>query len=167
MNKIHLKKAKKERDFLEIAGIAHVTWREHYASILSAEQIEYMLEKYQSKDAIAKAVAEGYEYYILQRMGAAVGYVAVKANEPSGKMFLSKIYLEREYRGKGYAYDVVTQLEEMCRRLKLSTIWLTVNKHNPSVGQYKKMGFDIASEQCADIGNGFVMDDYIMEKPVV
>mgnify|MGYP000946296278 CR=1 FL=1 len=166
MNKIHLKKVKAQREILETSGIAHIVWREHYANIISSDQIEYMLAQFQSPDAIGKAIAEGYEYYLLRRFGVSAGYIGIKPNEPQGKMFLSKIYLLKDYRGRGYAYDTVTQLVEMSRRLHFSSIWLTVNKENPSVSAYKKMGFEIMEEIVTDIGHGYVMDDYVMEKQV-
>ena len=166
MNKTNLKKVVKDRDILEASGIAHTTWREHYASILSPGQIEYMLQELQSPDAIAKAINEGYEYYLIRRLGVSAGYLSIKPNDPQGKMFLSKIYLLAEYRGKGLASDVVAQLSEMCKKLRLQAIWLTVNKNNPSIGPYKKLGFETVDEAVTDIGGGYVMDDYIMEKQI-
>jgi ribosomal protein S18 acetylase RimI-like enzyme len=167
MNKVHLKKVTRHREILETSGIAHVVWREHYNGIISNEQVEYMLSRFQSPDAISKAVSEGYEYYIIRRLGVSAGYLAIKPGEPAGEMFLSKIYLLKDYRGKGYAYDAISQLEEKCRRQRLSSIWLTVNKGNPSVDTYKKIGFEISEEKVTDIGSGYVMDDYIMVKKVV
>ncbi len=164
MNKVKLKKVVKPREILDVSGIAHIVWREYYASLVSQEQIEYMLEKFQSPTAIQQAIAEGYEYYIISRTGIHAGYVAIKPNEPSGKMFLSKIYLLSDYRGKGLAYNTVAQLTEICRRKHLAAIWLTVKKDNPSIERYKKMGFEIVRPIETDIGNGFIMDDYMMEK---
>ncbi|MDL2238083.1 GNAT family N-acetyltransferase, partial [Christensenellaceae bacterium OttesenSCG-928-K19] len=135
-------------------------------SIISTGQIEYMLEKFQSPSAIERAIAEGYEYFLAKRLGASVGYMGIQANEPHGKLFLSKIYLLKEYRGKGYAKDMIAQLVEMAQQLRLKSIWLTVNKGNPSVEAYKKMGFTVVRDQVADIGGGYVMDDHIMEKEV-
>lgn len=166
MNKVHLKRVKTEKDILETAGLAHEIWREHYAGIISSEQIEYMLDKYQSTSAISKALADGYEYYLLRHLGTSVGYLGIQTNEPQGKLFVSKIYLYKDYRGKGYAFDTLRQLEEMCGRLKLHAIWLTVNKGNPSVKAYERIGFRIDKEQISNIGNGFVMDDFVMEKEV-
>lgn len=166
MHRIHLKRAKKPREFVEAAGLAHAIWREHYASIISSGQIEYMLEKYQSPSAIGQSLADGYEYYIARRFGVSVGYVGIQPNEPRGGMFLSKFYLLKEYRGKGFASDMLSQLCDMCRRQRLRYIWLTVNKNNPSVQAYEKMGFRTVREQVSDIGGGYVMDDYVMEKEV-
>ncbi len=166
MNKIHLKKVTRHREILEVSAIAHTTWRQHYASIISAGQIEYMLEKYQSPSAIEQAIAGGYAYFLVKRLGVSVGYAGIETNEPPGKLFLSKIYLLEGHRGKGYARDIISQLAEMARRLRLTAIWLTVNKQNPSVGVYERMGFETVRKQVTDIGGGYVMDDFVMELKV-
>lgn len=162
--KAKLKRIGKERDFLCVAGLAHQIWREHYAGVISNEQIEYMLEHFQSVSAIKKAEAEGCEYYLIRAGLANIGYIALAPCDPPGKMFLSKIYLLKEHRGKGYARDVIAQAAEMARKLRLGAIWLTVAKSNTaSIAAYEHMGFVNTEDICKEIGGGFVMDDHIME----
>lgn len=97
--------------------------------------------------------------------GGIAGYLSVK--EEDGKLFLSKFYVSKENRGKGYASQAMSFLERLCRERGLSHIWLTVNRHNESsIGVYRKKGFQVIREQVADIGNGYVMDDYVMEKEI-
>lgn len=81
-----------------------------------------------------------------------------------GKLFLSKLYLRREARGQGLSRRITAFLEGFAAAGGLSAVWLTVNRQNPSVEIYKKLGFAVIREQVADIGGGYVMDDYIMEK---
>ena len=168
MAKAGLKKIGKEREYLLVADLAHTIWREHYAGIVSPDQIEYMLEKFQSADAIKAAVAgEGYEYYLITRLGAPIGYVGIKVNHPQGKLFLSKFYILKDFRGQGYARDVIAELTEMGKRLRLCCIWLTASKHNASsIAAYRHLGFAQTDSICTDIGGGFVMDDYVFEKPL-
>ncbi|MEG2520926.1 MAG: GNAT family N-acetyltransferase [Christensenellaceae bacterium] len=165
--KAALKSIRKERDFLTISMLAHEIWREHYAAIISSDQIEYMLEKYQTVNAIKSAIAGGYEYFLIKHAGIPIGYAGIKANEPIGKLFLSKFYLLKDYRGKGYAHDIIDELCEKARRLHQNSIWLTVNKSNSSIRAYEKLGFHITDNVCTDIGSGYFMDDYIMEKIVL
>jgi len=43
-----------------------------------------------------------------------------------------------------------------------SSIWLTVNRHNQqAIAVYEHLGMQRIQEQVIDIGNGFVMDDFI------
>ena len=94
-----------------------------------------------------------------------VGYFAI---EPQGKrMFVSKLYLIKEARGHGFGRSCVRFIEEQAADRGLKTLRLTVNKRNAgSVAVYEKLGFTVAGEGTVDIGGGYVMDDYYMEKPV-
>ena len=140
-------------------------WHEHFTPIIGGAQVEYMVEKFQSVPAVTEQLRQGYEYFLLLLEGRAVGYTGIHAE--NGELFLSKLYLQKENRGKGYARQAMNFLEDLCRQRGLSKIWLTVNRHNDNtIAAYKAMGLTIVREQKADIGGGFFMDDYIMEKPV-
>ena len=103
-----------------------------------------------------------------------VGYFSIKAAEDFKaaedsdgrmKLFLSKLYILKEFRGRGAGSCVFDFLEQKAKANYLNTIWLTVNKHNKeSISVYQHRGYDIVREQVADIGNGYVMDDFIMQK---
>lgn len=150
----------------EVARLAGEIWREYYVSIITMEQIDYMIEKFQSVQAITEQIFnQGYEYYIIRSDGSAAGYISARPAE--GKLFLSKFYISKEYRGRSYASQALAFLEKLCKDRGLSHIWLTVNRHNESsIAVYEKKGFRTVREQIADIGNGFVMDDFIMEKEI-
>ncbi|MCD7731709.1 MAG: GNAT family N-acetyltransferase [Oscillospiraceae bacterium] len=136
-------------------------WHEWFPRILSPEQIDYMVEKFQSVPAITEQVRNGgYKYYYIHRNGAHMGYTAIHADD-DGSLFLSKIYLKAEYRGKGYARKVFEQLKDFCRENGFNAIWLTVNKYNAnSIAVYERIGFKRTGDGVTDIGNGYVMDDY-------
>ncbi|MDF2936471.1 MAG: family acetyltransferase [Paenibacillaceae bacterium] len=153
-------------EMTELAELAANIWREYYISIITMDQIEYMIGKFQSASAVRNQIEEqGYEYYAMREDGHTVGYLSVK--EDGGKLFLSKFYVAKEHRGKGYASQAMTFLEQLCKDRGLGHIWLTVNRHNESsIGVYQKKGFRTVREQVADIGNGYVMDDYVMEKVI-
>ena len=148
------------------AEIAKAIWNEYFSSILSKEQIEYMVEMFQSERAMKEQMKKkGYQYYGMFLGEVQIGYFAIQNGEES--MFLSKLYLKKEYRKKGYSSVAFEYMINMCREKGLRKIWLTVNRHNDgSIAVYKKKGFVIVREEAADIGKGFVMDDYIMEKNI-
>ncbi|MEA4854276.1 MAG: GNAT family N-acetyltransferase [Christensenella sp.] len=168
MSKARLKKISTEREYLLTADLAHQIWREHYSAFIGADQIEYMLEKFQSVNALKAAVAaDGYEYYLIKKTGVPIGYAGIKTNHPAGKLFLSKFYILKDYRGRGFAKDVIAELIDMASRLRLKSIWLTVSKNNESaMTAYRRLGFTQTDSICMDIGGGFVMDDYIFERSV-
>ena len=163
MQKIKLVEVKTEQQIEAAAALADEIWHEWFPSILSAEQIDYMVEKFQSVRAMTEQINNGYTYYILRRGDNRIGYTAIRTDN-DGRLFLSKIYIKKEYRGNGYASEVFAFLKEYCREHKLNAIWLTVNKHNDSsIAVYKKSGFRIVGEDVTDIGNGYVMDDYFFQ----
>ena len=150
-----------------VAAIARNVWNEYYSAILSKGQIDYMLQKFQSEEAISRQIEfEGYRYYLIYsclNWEQAVGYMAIK--KEAGKLFLSKFYILEQFRGNGYASAAFDFMDQFARQNSLSAIWLTVNKGNDhSISVYRHRGFEIVRVQVADIGGGYVMDDYIMEK---
>lgn len=149
------------------AALAEEVWTEHYTGLLEPGQIAYMVEKFQSPAAIRRQIEEeGYRYFLLADDAAdPCGYVGIQ--ETGDRLFLSKLYIRKDARGRGLASQTLRFLQELCRKERLSAIWLTVNKGNASsIEIYKKWGFRVADTQAADIGGGYVMDDYIMELPV-
>ena len=91
------------------------------------------------------------------------GYAGLQ--EANGKLFLSKLYIAKENRGKKIASEAFLFIEELARKRNLKSIWLTVNRNNThAIDVYKAKGFSIIRTQVTDIGNGFVMDDYVFEK---
>ena len=155
-----------------IAELAREIWYEYYVPLIGRAQVDYMVPRFQSVDAIKRQLSEGYEYYqVLDSAGSLVGYFAVRqdlrtAQDPAGKLFLSKFYLHRSVRGTGTGRLCMEFIEDLARRRRLAVLWLTVNKGNPAVRVYEKLGFRIAEPIVMDIGGGFVMDDYRMEKPL-
>lgn len=149
-----------------LAELASEIWHEYYVSILSEEQIDYMVDKFQSTPAITDQIQnQGYEYFFLKDKGEPAGYIGVKEEE--GKLFLSKLYVRKEHRGKGYASKGMEFLVEVCKQRGLGHIWLTVNRYNDdTIAVYTRKGFKPVRTQVADIGNGYVMDDYVMEKEI-
>lgn len=150
-----------------VAKLAHDIWHEHYPSIISIAQIEYMLERFQSPAAIASLIAEGYRYFLIERDKVFVGYIALHAGADSpDRMLLSKFYIRHDCRGQGLGVMALNFAEAECRRAGCRTLWLTVNKANPTLAWYERHGFTKNKEVVVEIGEGYLMDDFIMEKTV-
>lgn len=146
-----------------VAGLATTIWTEHYTPIIGRDQVEYMLDKFQSIDAIKADLRNGsVRYFLIVRDGEIVGYAGIKLEET--RLFLSKIYVLSSERGNGAGKKTIELIKEVAASNNLNTIYLTVNKENTNtIGAYQKFGFAIKEEVCADIGKGYVMDDYLME----
>ncbi|MEA5595057.1 GNAT family N-acetyltransferase [Rivularia sp. UHCC 0363] len=139
--------------------MANNIWSEHYLPIIGNEQVLYMLEKFQSEDAIKQQIDRGSKYYIITVDQVEAGYFSVE--DKAGKLFLSKLYVLKSFRGKGIGKQGIEFIKGIFNH---PVIQLTVNKNNfDSIAFYKNIGFEIVDDVVTDIGGGFVMDDYVME----
>lgn len=146
----------------QLAELAKVIWSEHYTPIIGKAQVDYMVENFQSENAIAQQINSGMEYIGAYIDDELVGYSGIKNEEE--KLFLSKLYLRKDMRGKGVGKALFKAVQKRAAETGKKRIYLTVNKHNDdSISIYKHIGFVIIDSVVSDIGNGFVMDDYIME----
>ena len=146
------------------ARLAHKIWTDHYVPIIGQEQVDYMLKNFQSATAITEQIKSGHEYYLLSEDDIAIGYLGLRPDHPKGKLMISKIYVDSTQRGKGRGYQLLEFTQKLSLKRGIEFIWLTVNRHNSNtINWYKKNGFTIVEEKKFDIGNGFVMDDYVLE----
>ncbi|OUP49285.1 GNAT family N-acetyltransferase [Lachnoclostridium sp. An181] len=165
MKKIRMIPAVNDAEILGVAALAEEIWHEHFPPIIGEEQVDYMVEKFQSFDALKRQIADGYEYFLISSDYMMVGYTGV--TEKDGSLFLSKLYLLKDSRGQHLSTEVFGHLIDLAKERKLDKIWLTCNKYNShSLDVYKHLGFEIVRDEVTDIGNGFVMDDYILEYPI-
>lgn len=126
-----------------------------------------MLAKFQSVDAIAAQIESGWEYYLAKVNGAAAGFAGLVPEHDRKKMMLSKIYVKESCRGQGVGRAMLDFIEAQCKTSGFVTLWLTVNRfNNGPIEWYKRHGFVIVDEVRKDIGQGFYMDDFILEKRV-
>ena len=149
----------KENGINELAELASEIWHEYWPCILTAEQIDYMVEKFQSKKAIKEQIKnENYTYYFIKVDNEIAGYVGV--SDKKDYLFLSKLYIRKEFRHQGLGRLAFNEI----KNLWYKKIRLTVNKYNKNtINAYLKYGFKTIDSVVSDIGCGFVMDDYIME----
>ena len=149
-----------------VADLAKIIWNEHYVPIIGQSQVDYMLGKYLTQEAISKQIKEeDYEYFLINSSAQPVGYIGI--TEKSNELFLSKLYILSSERGKGFARFGINYLITKCKENSLAFITLTVNKNNlNSIRAYEKMGFEKYGEVVSDIGSGYVMDDYLMRLPI-
>ena len=143
----------------KMSNMATSILREHYDPILGKEQNDYMLEKFQSVSAIKEQVLGGYEYYFAVE-GEEVGFLAFYKKDKV--LYLSKLYLKKECRGKGYGRKMVEFTAENAKKYGLSGVELNVNKYNyDTIKAYEKMGFVRIRDEKNDIGSGYFMDDFV------
>lgn len=151
-----------QEDINVTSALASEIWNEHYTPIIGKRQVDYMVAKYQSAEAIKKQIdSEGYLYYLICFEDKPVGYIGFQLRNRT--VFLSKYYVRHISRGKGLGRFAMEFLKIFAKNHNADSIYLTVNKNNiKSIDAYLKMGFKNEGPIVTDIGNGFVMDDYKM-----
>jgi ribosomal protein S18 acetylase RimI-like enzyme len=155
-----------EADFETLARLGETIWRAHYSRIIGLAQIDYMLAGRYAPDKLrAYLGADDRWLEILRLDGRPVGYCSHALSATPGEMKLEQLYLLEECRGKGLGSLMLRHVEARARQRGCRVLMLTVNKQNAdSIAVYRKSGFTVREEAVFDIGNGFVMDDYVMEK---
>ena len=149
---------------MAVVSLAQIIWNEWFPKIISQEQVNYMVEKFQSMPAIDKAIEEeGYQYFLEVLGDTPIGYMGVKEQEDA--LLLSKLYLMKPFRGQRRSNVFFEKAEEIAREKGKDKVRLYVNRYNyNSVRVYLRRGFRIVKEEKTDIGGGFICDDYVMEK---
>ena len=158
-------------DFETLARLGEAIWRAHYTKIISSAQIDYMLAERYTPDKLRLYLNADDRWLMMLRIDSrAVGYCSYALTDDPGEMKpgemkLEQLYLLPELHGKGLGRLMLRHVEEQARVRGRSTLTLQTNKRNAAaIAFYRKAGFTVREEAVFDIGNGFVMDDYVMEK---
>ena len=162
---VNIAKVENDTELHEVAELAEKIWHECFPEIISEEQISYMVDKFQSYNAMKNQVdTQDYTYFAVRDDGELCGYIGAKP-ESDERYFLSKLYLRSDKRGRGIASQMLQRVFDEAKFCGKSKVYLSVNKYNDrAVAVYKAKGFIVADTAETDIGNGFIMDDFIMEK---
>lgn len=151
------------KNITKLANLASEIWHEYWVEILTPEQIDYMVENFQSEKSISNQIKnENYIYFFINVDNENAGYIGLSKKQDH--MFLSKLYIKKEFRYKGLGTKAFDFIKNFAKENNYTNIILTVNKYNTNtINAYKKWQFKEIDSVVTDIGNGFVMDDYIME----
>lgn len=158
-----------EADFEPLASLADTIWRAHYGPLIGLAQVEYMLKgRYTPEKLRTYLGAPDRWLRLLMLDGERIGYCSYSITPTPGEMKLEQLYLLESFKGRGLGGLMLRHVEAEARAHGCGTLMLTVNKGNAdSIAVYKKRGFTVREEAVFDIGNGFVMDDYVMEKRLI
>lgn len=153
-------------DLAAVAELAGVIWRKHYPGIITPEQIEYMLARGYSFAALRRFISEEGAGLELARFdGRFAGFAAYCRADPPDELKLDKLYVHEDFHGQGVGHALIEATEAAASAQRRTTIVLNVNKNNArAIRAYQRNGFAVREAVVIDIGGGFVMDDYIMEK---
>lgn len=155
--------------YLIIQHIAQFTWPETFKTILSDEQIDYMLKLMYSNQSIHNQVTNLNHHFILVwEDGTYHGFASYELNyNHSDTTKVHKLYILPKSQGKGVGRLLLNHIEDIARQHNNSGLTLNVNRKNTAVAFYTSLGWSIDKEEDLDIGNGFLMNDYVMSKQIL
>ncbi len=106
---------------------------------------------------------EGAQFIIVYEDETPVGFASYQEIRP-GIFKLHKLYILSNQQGKGTGKLTVNHIIQEIKPKGATALQLQVKRDNNAQYFYKKLGFEIIEEADFDIGNGYQMNDYIMEK---
>lgn len=146
-----------------IQKLAHQIWPIAYAEILSKEQLDYMLHLIYSIDSLENQM-KNQVFLLLEYENQFIGFASFEQNYSNlNKTKIHKLYILPTLQGKGFGIKTIDFISDIAIKNKNLSLILNVNRFNKAKDFYQKYGFSIKEEIKIDIGNNFIMDDFIME----
>ncbi len=151
-----------------IKDLAEKTWKDAYASIISPEQMTYMLDLFYNEASLLKQMQEGHRFIIAKENNKAIGFASysVKSAEEPDTYRLHKIYVDPAQQGKGIGKLLIGFIINDIIYDDIANLELNVNRNNKALDFYQKIGFKIVKEEDINIGNGYYMNDYVLNLPL-
>ena len=156
---IHLKLAE-EKDLTTITKLAQIVWNDHYVSIIGQQQVDYMLNKmYNHESLLEQLNHQKHQFFLIEKDNDILGFISV-SSENGNDYFLNKYYIHQQKSNSGIGTDALNLLIE---KINPKSLTLTVNRQNyKSINFYFKNQFKIDRVEDFDIGDGYVMNDFVM-----
>ncbi len=152
-------------DIKEIQNVVYHTWPIVYISIITQEQIAYMLDLFYSKEILQENMNNyGHLFILLKEDNNVLGFASFEHNYRNNNITrLHKLYLMPESHGKGMGKLLMKEVAKEALENQSKAISLNVNKYNTALQFYFNFGFEIVKEEIIELGSEFIMDDYVME----
>ena len=148
-----------------IRHLAYETWPVAYGNILSSEQLKYMLEKFYSLSSLQHQISDlHHQFLLVSKNEKAIGFASFSPHDENATIFhLNKIYVLPGQQGQSIGKQLLDFVINEIRKCGGVAVQLNVNRNNKALHFYERQGFTIIREEDIDIGNGYFMNDYVME----
>lgn len=154
-------------DINSIGFLAHQIWPVTYGHILSEAQLQYMLQMMYRPASLKKQMLEDRHVFMLAELEEdPVGFASFSDTGKSGIFKLHKIYVSTAIQGKGLGKALLAAVTQEIKALGATALQLNVNRNNKAKEFYERQGFAVIKEEDIDIGNGYLMNDYVMERVI-
>jgi len=152
-----------EEELTVVHQLAEKIWPEVYDYMISQAQIRYMLDAMYSLKSLRTQLKNGHEFLLLLHDDTPMGFCSFQQLDAE-RFRLQKLYVSKNGHGKGWGYLLLHTIEQKIKSRNGKVLELNVNRNNRSLAFYQRQGFQIVRSEDIDIGNGFFMNDFVMEK---
>ena len=156
------------KDFEIIRAIAYQTWPATYGKILSKAQLDYMLAKFYSEESLNINLAQQNHHFLLVKENEiTVGFASYEHHYHQKSVTrIHKIYILPQTQGKGFGKILMDHIEQLALQNNNNYLSLNVNRFNKALRFYQKIGFEIIAEEDIALDFGYLMEDYVLQKPL-
>lgn len=156
-----------KEDIFIIKSLSDRIWPPTFQNILTQEQIAYMMDMMYSTSSLEKQMADGHHYILIREDKEYLGYLSYELNYKNSNITkVHKIYVLPSLQGRGIGRFFIDAVAEIARKNRNTELSLNVNRFNKALDFYKRIGFEVMYSEDVDIGNGFLMEDYVMNKKI-
>lgn len=153
-------------DVKYIQQVAAATWPQAYKHILSPQQLEYMLGLFYSAPALEQQLKDNHHFFLAVLEAQPVGFASF--NQVADNTYkLQKLYVIPDVQKSGVGKKLLNTVEEVAASMGGEKMQLNVNRKNSAKDFYDRNGYQVIEEKDIDIGHGFWMNDYIMQKQLL
>ncbi len=150
-----------------VQNLAKAIWPDAYGAILSQEQLDYMMKMMYSNESLSSQLRNNNVFLLAELNEVIIGFASYELNyQNSSFTKIHKLYVLPEIQGKGVGKELIYYIQNIAKNQANKGLILNVNKYNKAKDFYQHNGFEIADSVVVDIGNDYVMDDYIMKKSI-
>jgi diamine N-acetyltransferase len=155
-------------DLEAIRQLAYEIWPSAYGEILSGQQLKYMLEKFYSLSSLEHQLTVlKHQFIIAVEIESPMGFASFSPHEDDSTVYhLNKIYVLPNQQGKNIGKQILDYVITQIKTSGAASLQLNVNRNNKAINFYEKQGFAIISIEDIDIGEGYYMNDFVMEKKI-
>lgn len=165
MNSFSIQQIKNIEALAIVAHIAQQTWPISYKEMITEDQIQYMLDLFYAPEALQEQFIKlKHDFYLISKADKPIGFASVAWDSPETKQCkLHKLYILPDYQACGAGKALLQKIIAMAKEKHQENLFLNVNRKNPALYFYQKIGFEIIELQDIPIGNNYEMNDYLMK----
>ncbi len=148
-----------------VAQIAQKTWPISYSEMISENQIQYMLDLFYAPEALEEQFLKlKHDFYLIAKANKSIGFASVAWDWPEQRQCkLQKLYILPDFQAGGAGKTLLLKIIAIAKEKQQENLYLNVNRKNPALHFYQKLGFEVVAEQDIPIGNNYEMNDYLMQ----